>query len=93
MVIMMITAASRPVTAFVPVQIRLVTPISMRRPLWVTLADPNDRGMMDVVGVDTTVPAVISDFVRAERTVQGCHGGGSKAGGGKRFRPYFDFQI
>ena len=29
-----------------------------------TLADPNDRGMMDVVGFDTTVPAVISDFVR-----------------------------
>ena len=29
-----------------------------------TLADPNDRGMMDVVGFDTSVPAVISDFVR-----------------------------
>jgi len=29
-----------------------------------TLADPNDRGMMDVVGFDTTVPAVIADFVR-----------------------------
>jgi len=28
-----------------------------------TLADPNDRGMMDVVGFDTTVPAVIADFV------------------------------
>ena len=30
-----------------------------------TLADPNDRGMMDVVGFDTTVPAVIADFVRS----------------------------
>lgn len=29
-----------------------------------TLADPNDRGMLDVVGFDTTVPAVVSDFVR-----------------------------
>jgi len=29
-----------------------------------TLADPNDRGMLDVVGFDTSVPAVISDFVR-----------------------------
>jgi len=29
-----------------------------------TLADPNDGGMMDVVGFDTTVPTVISDFVR-----------------------------
>jgi 60 kDa SS-A/Ro ribonucleoprotein len=30
-----------------------------------TLADPNDRGMLDVVGFDTTVPAIISDFVRS----------------------------
>jgi len=29
-----------------------------------TLADPNDRGMMDVVGFDTTVPTVIANFVR-----------------------------
>ncbi len=29
-----------------------------------TLADPNDRGMLDVIGFDTTVPAVIADFVR-----------------------------
>ena len=29
-----------------------------------TIADPNDRGMLDVVGFDTTVPAVITDFVR-----------------------------
>ena len=27
-------------------------------------ADPNDRGMMDVVGFDTSAPAVIADFVR-----------------------------
>ena len=30
-----------------------------------TLADPNDGGMLDVVGFDTSVPAVIADFVRA----------------------------
>jgi len=30
-----------------------------------TIADPNDRGMMDVVGFDTSVPAVIADFVRS----------------------------
>jgi 60 kDa SS-A/Ro ribonucleoprotein len=35
-----------------------------------TLADPNDRGMLDAVGFDTTVPAVIADFVRNQRTVQ-----------------------
>ena len=29
-----------------------------------TLADPNDPGMLDVVGFDTSVPAVIADFVR-----------------------------
>jgi 60 kDa SS-A/Ro ribonucleoprotein len=29
-----------------------------------TLADPNDRRMLDVVGFDTSVPAAISDFVR-----------------------------
>ncbi len=29
-----------------------------------SLADPNDRGMLDVVGFDTTVPAVIADLVR-----------------------------
>jgi len=30
-----------------------------------TLAEPNDRGMMDVVGFDTSAPAVIADFVRS----------------------------
>jgi len=29
-----------------------------------TIANPNDRGMLDVVGFDTSVPAVIADFVR-----------------------------
>src|SRR6059036_2931391 len=29
-----------------------------------TLADPNDRGMLDVAGFDTSVPAVISDFIQ-----------------------------
>ena len=30
-----------------------------------TIADPNDRGMLDAVGFDTTAPAVIADFVRS----------------------------
>src|SRR5688572_17785965 len=30
-----------------------------------TLADPNDRGMLDVVSFDTSVPAVIANFVRS----------------------------
>ena len=29
-----------------------------------SLADPNDRGMLDVVGFDTSAPAVIADFIR-----------------------------
>jgi len=29
-----------------------------------TIADPSDPGMLDVVGFDTTVPQVMSDFVR-----------------------------
>jgi 60 kDa SS-A/Ro ribonucleoprotein len=29
-----------------------------------TIADPNDRGMLDVVGFDTSAPAVIADFFR-----------------------------
>jgi 60 kDa SS-A/Ro ribonucleoprotein len=29
-----------------------------------TIADPNDVGMLDVVGMDTTTPQVISDFAR-----------------------------
>ena len=29
-----------------------------------TLADPNDRGMLEVAGFDTAMPAVIADFVR-----------------------------
>ena len=29
-----------------------------------TLADPNDRGMLDVAGFDAGAPAVIADFVR-----------------------------
>ena len=30
-----------------------------------TIADPNDAGMMDVVGFDTAAPQVIADFARA----------------------------
>lgn len=29
-----------------------------------TIADPSDAGMMDVVGLDTATPAIISDFIR-----------------------------
>ena len=29
-----------------------------------SIADPNDGGMMDVVGFDTTAPTVIADFAR-----------------------------
>jgi 60 kDa SS-A/Ro ribonucleoprotein len=29
-----------------------------------TIADPNDRGMLDVVGFDTATPQLISDFAR-----------------------------
>jgi 60 kDa SS-A/Ro ribonucleoprotein len=31
-----------------------------------TIADPNDAGMLDVVGFGTAAPAVMSDFI-AER--------------------------
>ncbi|HEY6170024.1 MAG TPA: TROVE domain-containing protein [Verrucomicrobiae bacterium] len=31
-----------------------------------TIADPDDLGMLDVVGFDTTAPAVIADFVRSD---------------------------
>jgi len=29
-----------------------------------TIADPNDAGMLNVVGFDASVPGVIADFVR-----------------------------
>ena len=29
------------------------------------MRDPDDRGMMDIVGFDTAAPAVIADFVRS----------------------------
>jgi len=32
-----------------------------------TIADPNDPGMLDVVGFDSNAPAVIADFVRGAR--------------------------
>lgn len=31
-----------------------------------TIADPNDAGMMDVVGFDTAAPALINDFIRGD---------------------------
>jgi 60 kDa SS-A/Ro ribonucleoprotein len=30
-----------------------------------TIADPNDRGMLDIVGFDTSAPAAIADFIRS----------------------------
>jgi len=35
-----------------------------------TIADPNDRGMLDVVGFDATAPAVIADFIRNQSTTR-----------------------
>lgn len=29
-----------------------------------TIADPTDAGMLDVIGFDTAVPAVMADFAR-----------------------------
>ena len=29
-----------------------------------TIADPNDSGMLDCVGFDTSTPAVMADFIR-----------------------------
>jgi 60 kDa SS-A/Ro ribonucleoprotein len=29
-----------------------------------SIADPDDAGMLDVVGFDTATPAVIADFIR-----------------------------
>ena len=31
-----------------------------------SIADPNDAGMLDVVGFDTASPAVIADFIRQD---------------------------
>jgi len=33
-----------------------------------TVADPNDSGMLDVVGFDTSAPSVISDFIAGGKT-------------------------
>jgi 60 kDa SS-A/Ro ribonucleoprotein len=33
-----------------------------------TIADPNDAGMMDVVGFDAAAPAVMADFIRGITT-------------------------
>jgi 60 kDa SS-A/Ro ribonucleoprotein len=29
-----------------------------------SIADPNDDGMLDIIGFDTAAPALIGDFVR-----------------------------
>jgi 60 kDa SS-A/Ro ribonucleoprotein len=31
-----------------------------------SIADPSDRGMLDVVGFDASAPAFMSDFIRGE---------------------------
>jgi 60 kDa SS-A/Ro ribonucleoprotein len=31
-----------------------------------TIADPDDSGMLDIVGFDTTAPSVMSDFIRED---------------------------
>jgi len=31
-----------------------------------TIADPDDAGMLDVVGFDTAAPSVMSDFIRED---------------------------
>lgn len=33
---------------------------------WFSIADPNDAGMLDVVGFDTAVPGLIADFIAPE---------------------------
>ncbi len=35
-----------------------------------SVADPDDAGMLDVVGFDTATPPVIADFARAQATTQ-----------------------
>ena len=31
-----------------------------------SIAQPSDRGMLDVVGFDSSVPQIVSDFIRDE---------------------------
>ncbi len=52
------------------------------------LADPNDRGTLDVVGFDTSVPAVIAVFAREGRTVRDARRqqGGPKSGAQEIFQ-------
>ncbi|MBI1256221.1 MAG: TROVE domain-containing protein [Chloroflexi bacterium] len=44
----------------IPAQLVVVGMVANR----FTIADPNDRGMLDVVGMDTATPQLISDFAR-----------------------------
>ena len=56
-----------------------------------TLADPNDRGMLDVVGFDTTRAGGhrgLCSVVTAERFKDARS---KQAGGGESFRPHFNF--
>ena len=55
-----------------------------------TLADPNTRGMLDVVGFDMSVPAIIANFVANSewsRTPRPGH----NAGGSESLRLHFQF--
>jgi 60 kDa SS-A/Ro ribonucleoprotein len=46
----------------IPAQLVVVAMVANR----FTIADPNDKGMLDVVGMDTATPQLISDFARGE---------------------------
>ena len=37
-----------------------------------TIADPDDAGMLDVVGFDTAAPSVMSDFIREDLQQKNC---------------------
>ena len=62
-----------------------------------TLADPNDRGILDVVGFDTSAPAVIADFVRSKRVAPGNQFKDARrknrAGGDESLRPQISDSI
>jgi 60 kDa SS-A/Ro ribonucleoprotein len=49
-------------TMSIPAQLVVVAAVANR----FSLADPNDAGMLDIVGMDTATPQLISDFARGE---------------------------
>jgi 60 kDa SS-A/Ro ribonucleoprotein len=46
----------------IPAQLVVVGMVANR----FTIADPDDAGMLDVVGMDTATPQVITDFARGQ---------------------------